>query len=691
MGQSSIKLKPGVDTNKTQALNEAAVSQCNLIRYSYDKDGLGLIQKLGGWTKFFLSQITPVVRALWAWEDTDAATHLAYGTQNNGSNRTTLGVISSGSNSNITPTSTRDSVTPTASTTSGSAVVTITDATTTGITSYDTVYIMTHLSVGGLVLYGLYPCIQQGATTYQIIALDSLGNSLAATSTSSSASVASFATTSGSNVVTVTLNNHGYIPGSTYPVLISTTVGGVTLFGNYIVQAVTGVNTFTIQASAQAASSTSGSINGGNVAFTYSFGTGAIPPGSGFGIGGYGSGGYGTGTSVNPSLGTPISAEDWTMGNWGEVLISCPINETLFQPIYAWDPISGNSQAQIIPQAPPLNDGIFIAMPQRQIVAWGSTDTGIQDPLLLRWCDIQNYSKWISTPTNQAGKFRIATGSKIVGCIQGPQSALVWTDIDIWTMNYIGGELVYGFFKIGTGCGLIARKAMGIAGETIYWMSQKQFFTLSGGGVEVLPCDVWDVVFQQIDQNNLSKIRCAVNSLFNEVTWYFPTTSSGGEVAWYVKYNYLMRAWDYGQLARSAWIDESVLGPPIGFDPNLDYIYQHETSPDADGASLNSTFLTGWAAIGEADFVTFVDRMFPDMKWGAFGGSDSAQITLTLFGVNYPGDTPVQYNFSVTKATKYINPRLRKRLVAVQVASNDVGSFWRIGNIRYRNKAAGKN
>jgi hypothetical protein len=68
--------------------------------------------------------------------------------------------------------------------------------------------------------------------------------------------------------------------------------------------------------------------------------------------------------------------------------MSCPVGGG----IYTWNPNAGSSLASIIPQAPPINDGMFVAMPQRQVIAWGSTFTGIQDPLLIRWCDVNNYN-----------------------------------------------------------------------------------------------------------------------------------------------------------------------------------------------------------------------------------------------------------------------------------------------------------
>ena len=706
MPHSSIKLTPGFNENATPALNETGFASGNLVRFIYDLAQGALVQKLGGWVQYSGLSTTAIVRALLAWEDTNAQTHLAYATQNAPSTtQAQLNVYPPvNGQSAITPRNTSDSVAVSVSTTSGSNKVTVTDGTVVGITDYDSVYIATQISVGGIVLFGQYACDPDGSLgsgTYTLYVTDILGNPLPATSTvSNGGSVAKFATTTGTSAstVTVTLNNHGYSVGSTFPVLVSTTVGGVTFYGQYLVQAVIDANNFTITAPTTPTSATSGYMNGGNAYYIYNFGVGSIPSGTGYGIGTYGGGGYGTGTAVTPSTGTPISATDWTLDNWGEVLLACPINASApsYQPIYAWDPLSGSPTATVIPNAPPVNDGFFVAMPQRQIIAWGSTFTGIQDPLLIRWCDVNNYNTWIGQITNQAGSYRIPRGSKIVGCIQGPQQGLIWTDVGLWSMQYIGTPYVYSFNELGYGCGLIARKAAGSLNGVVYWMGPTQFYALSGNGISSIACPVWDVIFQDLDQSNLQKIRVAVNSRFSEIMWFYPTMSDGGEVNAYVKYNTSLNVWDYGTMGRSAWIDQSVLGAPIGADATPTgssyLIYQHETSNDANGQPLVATFTTGYSSIAEGDLLTYVDQVWPDMKWGDYGSTQqTATINLTFNVANYPGDTPVAYGpYSLTQNTQYISPRFRGRLVSVTLNSSDIGSFWRLGNIRYRYSPDGK-
>ena len=684
MPHNSLKLIPGVDENRTPALNEAAISYSNLIRFIPDRQGFGLVQKLGGWTKFYANKIGSVVRALLAWEDTNNNSYLAIGAESSLSyikDATTRNLV------NVTPqTTTASSVSVQLSTTINTNEV-IVKQVGSNISSYDSVFIETQISVGGLIIFGLYQCYAISSDTYKIFAKDTIGDPALATSTvTNGGAVASYATTSGQSIVTVTLADHGFSAGSNYAAVVSTTVGGVTISGNYTVISAPSTSTFTIQVAQSATATTTASQNGGNAYYLYYIGIGPLPAGTGYGVGGYGSGGYGTGTTPTATTGTPITAVDWTLDNWGEILIACPYNG----PIYQWNPASNSLTATVISSAPVLNRGAFVAMPQRQIVAWGSTFNGIADPLLIRWCDINNYEDWLANSVNQAGSYRIPKGSTIVQCIQGPQQGLVWTDLAVWAMQYVDLPFVYQFNELGNGCGLIGRKAAGSINGIVYWMSQSSFFRLGANGVEPVACPIWDVIFQDLDTDNLNKIQFAANSRFGEIAWYYPTKGNGGEINAYVKFNLLLNQWDYGELQRTAWINQSVLGPPIGADA-AGYIYQHETSQNADGQPMNSYFQTGYFTLAEGDVKTFIDQVWPDMKWGYFNGVQGANVLLTFYVTDYPGATPIAYGpFTLTQATDYITPRFRGRLVSIKIESNDIDSFWRIGNIRYRFQPDGK-
>jgi hypothetical protein len=757
MPHASLKLIPGVDQNRTPALNEAAISESNLIRFVPDRNGLGLPQKIGGWDRFISTPMTAIVRALWAWADTDNERYLGIGTED--------GVYTYSDNevSDRSPQLYVANPTMSFNTTSGSNEVEI-DDTGSNITSFDSIFLSTHVSIGGLVLFGFYSCTGSTSNTYSIFSQNIIGLPVNASSTvATGGATAVFDTTDGSASVEVTLADHNFQVGSTFPILIPVTVGGVTLFGNYIVRSVTSASVFVIVAENEATSTANATMNGGRPNITYYVGQSALPPSVGFGAGGFGAGGFGTGVTASGTreftttdatcVGTlatvsfsgrydiPVGSQvtvagvtpsgyngtwtttartvgststvsfivpsalgsqsvagtmeinvfgftvatDWTLDNWGELLISGLTDGEIFY----WSPSDGGQLSTVVPNAPKVNEGCFVAMPQRQIVAYGSTFNGIKDPLLVRWCDIGNFTSWVGTVSNQAGSFRIPKGSRIVSGLQGPQQGILWTDLSVWSMQYIGLPLVWSFNEIGTGCGLIGRKAAATLSGTIYWMSQSQFFSLGGSGVSPIPCPIWDVIFQDIDENNVDRVICATNARFGEVTWYYPTIGSGGIPTKYVKYNTLLGQWDFGDLTRTAWIDQSVLGPPIGAGEDR-VIYQHEVTQDADGAPINAYIQTGYFALQEGDLKTFVDQMWPDMKWGLYGGTQNAEVKITFYVVDYPGQTPKVSEHLVTRNTTFITPRIRGRLVAIRIESDDLGSFWRLGNIRYRLQPDGK-
>ena len=601
---------------------------------------------------------------------------------------------------------------------------------------------------------------------------------VAGTFVAPSGAVPVFDTTSGQINVKVTLANHGYTAGSTFAILVPTAVGGLTLYGNYIVlenPAIT-TNSFYIAAANSATSTQTASMNGGKARIVYYVGQQNIPPATLFGDGLFGAGGFGTGVtssggrqfsiasistsgtiatvtvnqsvyvapnsqitisgttnyngtwtvtsatsgvtstfsfsrgssqptettgtvtvntwgfppgvydSVSGSTIAPLQIDDWSLDNWGGFLIASPTKSGIFY----YDTLGGSDRATIVPYAPTVNEGFFVAMPERQIVCYGTTFNGIQDPLLVRWTDIGNFTSWVATVSNQAGSFRIPKGSKIVGGMQGPQQGLIWTDTNLWSMQYINLPLVYSFNEIGAGCGLIGRKAMGTMAGIVYWMSQSQFYILAGGGVQPLPCPIWDVIFQDIDTNYLENIRCAPNSRFGEVSWYYPTVGSGGVPTKYVKYNTLLQQWDFGTLTRTAWIDQGVFGPPIGSSGN-GIIYQHETSQNAGNEEMDSYVQTGYFALNEGDQMTFLDQVWPDMKWGYYGGESNANVKITFYAVDYPGQTPRVYGpYNVNELTKYISPRIRARLISIRISGSQLDTFWRMGNIRYRLQPDGK-
>lgn len=388
------------------------------------------------------------------------------------------------------------------------------------------------------------------------------------------------------------------------------------------------------------------------------------------------------------------TANNWWLDSIGSTLIASAENG----PIFSYSPIGGYQNLSILTGAPTASAGAFVAMPSGQIMAWGTCDNvnPIQDPLYIRWSDSTDINNWTIGGQSAAGYYTIPTGSKVVRGIQAPNQQFWFTDIDVYSAQYTSYPDFFSFLKIGAGCGLVAPRGVGIVNNSVYWMSQEQFFVCQAGSApQPLPCSVWDFIFQNSTQEKLAYTVCGGNSLFNEVIWYFPTVDSDGNVPdAYVCYNTLYREWDYGYLSRTAWTDQSALGFPIAADSD-GWVYQHETSYDlAVGQTtvpITSSLTTGYQSLTNGEDLIFVDWMLPDMKWGSYSQTTSASVKFTFSVTDYAGQTPRVYGpYTATQQTPFLSPRFRGRFVSMKVETQDLGSFWRLGSIRYRFAPSGR-
>lgn len=675
MPLQTITLDAGVNAESTKTLNAAVIQESQLIRFKA-AGKMVLVEKLGGWEKFYPASIGSPIRDLHAWMDTNATAHLAIGAE------LSLSVLTNGSLTNLTPRLFVSDTAPDFSTTAGDPVVTVVDPNIAN-SILNTIYIATPVAVGGIILQGSYAVTSTlSPTSYQITA-----SSNAVSTVANGGALPVFTTTLNSASVSVNLTSHGYGVGSTFAIFTPTTVGGLTLDGSYLVQSVIDADNFTINAPTLATSAASATMNGGDVQIIYYITVSPTIPAAGYGVGPYGSGGYGLGIAPTPTPGTPITATNWTLDNWGGILLACQADGA----VYNWSPDSGYSVASRVMNAPLVNGGIFVSNPYQILVAWAASINGVQDPLLVSWSDSGDYTNWSVSALTQAGSYRIPTGSRIVGGLQGPQFGFIWTDIDVWAMQYIQPPLVFGFTKLATECGLIARHAACVVNSTVYWMGSNQFYQYAGAGVQPIVCSVWDFVFQDLDTDNLDKIHVASNNGFGEVAWYFPSLSGGtGEVDSYVKFNFILNCWDFGRLDRTAWIDQSVLGQPIGAN-SAGYIYQHEITNDADGAPMGEYFETGYAQIAQGEELTFIDWMIPDFRYGKFNAPQTASLNITLKYTDYPGQTEKSKGpYQVASITSYRNPRIRGREIGMRIEGTGIGGWWRMGGLRYRGAPDGK-
>lgn len=670
MPMQELKLKPGINTEATPMLNMGGWSTSGLIRFFQS-----FLQKLGGWTRLISTPVIGTARALVFFEDFDLNQYLGIGTDK------ALEVYSGGFLYNVTPIIASSNLSSPFSTVMNSPIVTIFDAANGGNAVVGSIInIVNPAAIGGLILQG--PYVVQSVIDSEHYTITASSNATATVSGGGLA--AEFTSSLASQNLQVTLANNGFLLGGQYTVYISTPVGGFIVSGNYGVSSIIDANNFDIQPGGAATSNATVFENSGNILIQYNLAAGNTSamdvPGL-YGAGPYGGGPYGTGevTAI-----TPLRL--WGLGAWGTDMVASYNGGS----IYAWISEDGliNNPSTLISQAPVnINAGIFIAMPQQQIVALGASDgTGEEtDLMLIRWCDVGDYTDWIASATNQAGSFRLPRGSRIVGGLQGPQQGIIWTDIGMWIMQYIGFPLVYGFNELGEGCGLIGQNAKGILGSIIAWMSLNGFFIYNGSSVVPLPCPIWDIIFQNLNRGQAAKIIGAPNSFFNEM-WFFYTSNTGeGEIDSYVKVCLTDGSWDYGSLIRTAWLDQTGgFQYPLGIDGS-GLIQQHEFGNDADGVVMSSFAESGWMKIEEGTEYTFLERIIPDFIY------QNATLQITITFANYPnGPQFVVGPLSATQATNYLIVRGRGRLVKIKISSSDLGSFWRQGSLLYSGSPAGR-
>ena len=316
--------------------------------------------------------------------------------------------------------------------------------------------------------------------------------------------------------------------------------------------------------------------------------------------------------------------------------------------------------------------------PEKFAVVLGAIDqhyvlTGhAPDPRLVWWASQATTDTWVPSSLNSAGSFSLATpGTLMAGAAFRGQS-LIWTTRDLWSMQYIGQPLVYGFQQLGLECGLYSSRAHVVTSNAAFWMGNGRFYKFDGF-VTPLQCDVADYVFGHINRDMNYKTWALHNPQFNEVTWFYVSTAAVGtypEIDSYVTYNYTENHWVFGSLARTCGIPAMPPGlVPIMTDA-AGVFYQHETGTNKGGASTFAE--SGPIELASGDQVMKVQRIVPDDK-------TQGDVQLTLYAALFPD--AAETSIGPVAAASPTNVRLMGR--QVRLALNEVNAVdWRVGTVR---------
>ena len=514
-----------------------------------------------------------------------------------------------------------------------------------------------------------------------------------------SAGDVTFSATDGSSLITIE-NDFVTFSGA---VSLGGTITAPVLNQEYQIVTVLSANSYTIEAKdisgATVTANASDTGDGGaSVVGAYQINTGldTTVAGTGWGAGTWSRGTWGSGTSL---LAVGATLRLWSADNFGEDLI---INAR-DGGIYYWDKstssapfvraVTLDSLAGADAGTPTIAKQVLVSDNDRHVIVFGCdpvNNIGTQDPLLIRFSDQENITTWTPTATNTAGDLRIGSGTRIVCAVETRQQVLVFTDVSLHAMQYLGPPFTFGISQLSENTTIMGPMVAKAVDDLVFWMGIEEFYVYTGQ-VQKLPCTVRSYVFDDFNLTQAEKVFASLNSSFSEVTWFYPSASSDN-IDRYVTYNYSEQVWTIGSLARTAWIDRGINAFPIA--AGLDgYLYEHEVGND-DGSTMPVSPISAYIEaspidIQDGDSYAFVRRLIPDMTFaGTDSGAGDVSVNMVLKAQNFPGSNfSYSDSSSVTRSatvpveqyTNQAHVRLRGRSIALRVESDTVGVRWRVG------------
>jgi hypothetical protein len=511
----------------------------------------------------------------------------------------------------------------------------------------------------------------------------------------------------GSGVVTVTTTGaHGAVTNDFVTLAALTATDGITaaqLNANHQITSVPSTTTFTIDTGGSASSgSTVGGGSSGTAAFEITTGLNTTVLGAGWGAGTWGRFTWGSGAG---SL-SGQTLRLWSVDNFGEDIIFNIADSTL----YYWDATNGVSTRAVelstltgASDVPTKTRKVLVSDVDRHCIAFGTNpiDSGVQDPLLIRFSSQESVVDWTPTATNTAGDLRLSKGSEIITAVQTSRQILVYTDQSLYSMQFIGAPFTFGISLLGDNIRIAGPNTAIAVNDIVFWMGQENFYAYDGR-IQVIPCTVRDYVFN--DMNNQQSFKFHAGSIGSQTEiWWFYCSSGSSEVDRYVVYNYGQQIWYFGNLVRTAWNDRAsgLRSFPQATGADF-YLYNHEDGLDdfstGSAVAINAFIESSDFDIGDGQQFMLVNRILPDLSFsGSSAGSPSALFTVRsrdFGGDNFtesPSDSAIRTATSpVEQYTDKIDLRARGRQMSVRIENTGTGVNWRLGAPRIDARADGR-
>ena len=519
-----------------------------------------------------------------------------------------------------------------------------------------------------------------------------------------SAGDVTFAATNGSSTITATDTSHGAVVNDFVTFSSAASLGGnitaAVLNQEYQITSVPTVNTYEFTAKdtsgTTVTANSSDTGNGGSStvgAYQINTGLNDFLEGTGWGAGAWGMSAWGSASSISAAGQLRLFSQD----NFGEDLLF----NARGGGIFFWDESSGTGARAVNitslsgSNQPTIALQVMVSDIDQHVIAFGVNPIGSSqiDPLFIRFSDQENATDWTPTAINTAGGIRINSGSEIIGAVQGRQEILVFTDVSLHSMRFVGAPFTFQIQTVSTDISMISPKAAVNARGSVYFMDKGGFYVYNGS-VQPLPCSVKEFVFSNINLGQAFKVFAAENNAFSEVMWFYPIGEGNTEVTNYVSYNYAEDLWSVGTLDRGAWQGVGTQNFPMATSVNggastANYLYYHENGFDDDGSAMNAFVESGDLELQEGERFMLVSRIIPDF---AFSGLTSdASISMTMKGSDFPLETPTTLSTStITNSSTQSFIRARSRHQVVRIESSGLGYGWRLGDLRFDMRPDGR-
>lgn len=511
-----------------------------------------------------------------------------------------------------------------------------------------------------------------------------------------SAGDVTFAAVNGSSTLTITDTAHGAVVNDFVTYTDAATLGGnisaTVLNQEYQIASVPTTSTYTITAkdvdgNAVSANASDTGNGGSSTVGAYQINTGlnTFISGTGWGAGTWGFGTWGSSSAVSSAGQLRL----WSQDNFGEDLLF----NIRGGGLYYWDESSGTGARAVnitslggASNVPTVALQVMVSDTDQHVIAFGANPIGSSniDPLFIRFSDQENVADWTPTATNSAGGVRINSGSLIVGAVQTRQEILIWTDVSLHSMRFVGAPFIFEFTRVSSDVSMISPNAAVNARGSVYFMDRKNFYVYNGS-VQPLPCSVKDFVFSNLNQDQAYKVFAAENNDYNEVTWFYPVGSDDTEITNYVTYNYSENLWSVGTLSRGAWAGGTTRQYPLAttaIDGDNNYLYEQEVGYDADGEAMTAYIESGDLEMAEGEYLMFMSRIIPDFTFN--GDQSDASANIVIKGSDFPLETATTLSTSVvtpSSTQSYVRNRARHSIVRVESTGSGYG--WRLGDLRF--------